>query len=86
MATTAVYMVISKSFLLNTIPNTVLNITVRALWDTRHLSLPKANEGNFRRKVHFPEKYTIEPLRNDHLAGRHPVMSTFQVFFAHFSV
>ena len=41
-------------------------------WNVFHLCKPTAVRSNFRRKIYYPEKYTVEPLKNDHLAGRDP--------------
>lgn len=41
---------------------------------TKVVEKPKPGAGQqFRRTVHFPEKYTVEPLKITHLAGRDPV-------------
>lgn len=41
---------------------------------TKFVEKPKPGSGQqFRRIVHFPNEYTIEPLKTTHLAGRDPV-------------
>lgn len=41
---------------------------------TKFVDKPKPGEGiAYRRKVHFPSKYTVEPLNVTNLAGRDPV-------------
>lgn len=41
---------------------------------TKVVEKPKPGAGQqFRRTVHFPEEYTVEPLKITHLAGRDPV-------------
>lgn len=41
---------------------------------TKVVEKPKPGAGQqFRRIVHFPEEYTVEPLKITHLAGRDPV-------------
>ncbi len=45
-------------------------------WNVYHLCLPKPLYNKFRRKIYYPDKYTVEPLRNDHLAGRDPNTGT----------
>lgn len=46
-------------------------------WNVAHLCLPKSLYNSLRRKVHYPEKYTVEPLKTTHLAGRDPVTGKF---------
>lgn len=41
-------------------------------WNVAHLCLPKSLYNRLWRKVHYPEKYTIEPLRVSNLGGRDP--------------
>lgn len=43
------------------------------IWNMPNLPKPGAGQGQFRRVVHYPEEYTIKPLKNTHLAGRDPV-------------
>lgn len=45
---------------------------VRHRWNFTHLELPDPKSRNFRREIEWPEKYTIKPLNNRHLAGRDP--------------
>ncbi|XP_034102592.1 large ribosomal subunit protein uL2m [Drosophila nasuta] len=41
---------------------------------TKYVEKPKPGAGQqFRRIVHFPEEYTVQPLKITHLAGRDPV-------------
>ncbi|XP_034481993.1 39S ribosomal protein L2, mitochondrial [Drosophila innubila] len=41
---------------------------------TKYVEKPKPGAGQqFRRIVHFPDQYTVEPLKITHLAGRDPV-------------
>lgn len=40
----------------------------------KYIKLPKPGTGQaFRRIVHFPENYTVEPLNSTNIAGRDPV-------------
>jgi len=41
-------------------------------WNVFHLCKPPSLNHKLLRKVYYPEKYTVEPLKNDHLAGRDP--------------
>lgn len=45
---------------------------VRHKWNFTHLELPDTKSRNFRREIEWPEKYTVKPLNNKHLAGRDP--------------
>lgn len=45
---------------------------VRNKWNFTHLELPNPKSRNFRREIEWPEKYTVKPLNNRHLAGRDP--------------
>lgn len=47
-----------------------------------HWKIKKPKPGHltcFRRVVHYPEKYTVEPLQVTNLAGRDPVTGTAMV-------
>lgn len=53
-------------------PSTVCNSFVR--YRMHFVEKPKPGEGRaFRRIVHYPEEYTVEPLKVTNLAGRDPV-------------
>jgi large subunit ribosomal protein L2 len=56
----------------------VTKITLAPILSTRNfkfVSKPKPGENNkqFRRIIHYPEKYTVEPLAVTNLAGRDPI-------------
>lgn len=47
-------------------------------WNVFHLVKPDPMYHKCRRKVYYPEKYTIEPLKNDHLGGRDPITRKYE--------
>lgn len=53
--------------------NSVFFNVVRHKWNFTHLELPHPQSRNFRREIEWPDKYTVRPLNNRHLAGRDPV-------------
>lgn len=56
---------------------------VRHKWNFTHLELPDPQSRNFRREIEWPEKYTVKPLDNRHLAGRDPVTGIFYSLIKH---
>lgn len=48
-------------------------------WNVYHLCKPSPLYHKFRRKIYFPEKYTVEPLRNDNLGGRDPNTGIYNI-------
>ncbi|XP_025199438.1 39S ribosomal protein L2, mitochondrial [Melanaphis sacchari] len=56
---------------LKTVHSVLFNV-VRHKWNFTHMELPSPKSRNFRREIEWPEKYTIKPLNNKHLAGRDP--------------
>lgn len=57
---------------LKNVRSVFLNVT-RHKWNFTHLELPDTKSRNFRREIEWPDKYTVKPLNNKHLAGRDPV-------------
>ncbi|XP_050420796.1 39S ribosomal protein L2, mitochondrial [Adelges cooleyi] len=53
--------------------NSVFFNSIRNKWNFTHMELPDPKSRNFRREIEWPEKYTVKPLNNKHLAGRDPV-------------
>ena len=51
---------------------------VRYKWNFTHFELPDPKSRNFRREIEWPEKYTVKPLNNRHLAGRDPVTGIYE--------
>lgn len=61
---------------LKTIHSVLFNV-VRHKWNFTHLELPSPKSRNFRREIEWPEKYTVKPLNNKHLAGRDPISGIY---------
>ncbi|CAG7786964.1 unnamed protein product [Allacma fusca] len=61
---------LSGKSLARTAPLTVTPIRTR--WNDTNLEVPKPGSGYYRRTVHYPEKYTLEPIPTTNLGGRDP--------------
>jgi len=66
---------LSHNNLISLISINLRNISLTSSNNIREfVEKPKPGEGQqFRRIVHYPEEYTVEPLKTTHLAGRDPV-------------
>lgn len=73
--------IISPAFNQNVLP--AAGFAVRFRYNEKNYMVPKPGSGYFRRKVHYPEEYTLKPIPYTNLAGRDPVTGKtlfYQIF------